>query len=69
MAYMDVSFDGKNQHYDYRDEYPAEDNSILNYCYFNIANRARTTQITREYKRLQPSRYKVKSKVNRNLKV
>ena len=43
--------------------------SVLAFCVNSVANRAQTTKETREYKRLNPTRYNVKSKVNRNIKV
>lgn len=35
----------------------------------NVANRAAHAQATREYKKYQPNRYRVKSKVTKNVKV
>ena len=48
---------------------PKKDNSILAFCVGNVGHRAKTTQMTREYQKLNPSRYKVKSKVQKNIRV
>ena len=48
---------------------PQNVNSVLSFALNNVANRAAQTQINREYKKFQPNRYRVKSKVTKNVKV
>lgn len=41
--------------------------SVLAFCVGSVAERAASTRMTREYRKLNPQRYRVKSKVGRTL--